>query len=347
MLLLLTTPDDTAADRVESRLRQKGADVLRFDDAQFPAHLGLSLVYTANEGLRHVLHLAGKTVPLEDITAAWDRRPRPATASEQVTEPALQNYIAKESSHFLDDVWETLDCLWLPGKRSAIHRANYKATQLKIATSLGFEIPPTLITNNSKEVLEFYRTHNGNIVSKAFHSSLVQSDSGGGGRACHVHTQPISHRAVGYINSVRYCPVIFQAYVPKQVELRITVVGEQVFAAEIHSQQNHHTRHDWRRYDLGRTLHRPHALPEQVRQLCLEFMAQLELCYGAIDMIVTPEGGYVFLEINPNGQYGWIEQLTGMPIGEAICDLLLSPRTPSPNPNMADWQGMEGANCDQ
>ena len=62
-----------------------------------------------------------------------------------------------------------------------------------------------------------------------------------------------SKRDVGYAASLEYCPMILQAYVPKQPELRITVVGRQVFAAEIHSQQTHHTRHDWRRYDLSNT----------------------------------------------------------------------------------------------
>ena len=118
--------------------------------------------------------------------------------------------------------------------------------------------------------------------------------------------------------------MIFQAYVPKRVELRITVVGQQVFAAEIHSQHTHHTRHDWRRYDLDETPHFPHALPPDVAQRCLRLVQALGLCYGAIDMVLTPDDRYVFLEINPNGQYLWIEQLTGLPITDALCDLLMA-----------------------
>jgi glutathione synthase/RimK-type ligase-like ATP-grasp enzyme len=129
---------------------------------------------------------------------------------------------------------------------------------------------------------------------------------------------------VAYASAVRYCPVIFQAYVPKRVELRITVVGGEVFAAEIHSQQSNHTRHDWRRYDLGETPHLPHELPADVARRCLRLVGELGLCYGAIDMVLTPDGRYVFIEINPNGQYLWIEQMTGLPISDAVCDLLTS-----------------------
>src|SRR5439155_26701150 len=127
------------------------------------------------------------------------------------------------------------------------------------------------------------------------------------------YTEVVSKRDVGYAASLQYCPMILQAYVPKRLELRITVVGRQVFAAEIHSQQTHHTRHDWRRYDLVHTPHRPHDLPEDVRRLCLRLVERLGLCFGAIDMVLTPEGRYVFLEINPSGQYAWIEELTGLP----------------------------------
>ncbi|NJR75066.1 MAG: hypothetical protein HC773_18390 [Scytonema sp. CRU_2_7] len=119
-------------------------------------------------------------------------------------------------------------------------------------------------------------------------------------------------------------PNDFQAYIPKRLELRITVVGQQVFAAEIHSQETNHTRYDWRRYDHHKTPYFPHELPPEVEQRCVQLVEKLGLCYGAIDMILTPDGRYVFLEINPNGQYLWIELATGLPISDAICDLLIS-----------------------
>jgi glutathione synthase/RimK-type ligase-like ATP-grasp enzyme len=64
-------------------------------------------------------------------------------------------------------------------------------------------------------------------------------------------------------------------------------------------------------------------LPPEIQDKCVRLVEQLELSYGAIDMVLTPEGRYVFLEINPNGQYLWIEEQTGMPISAALCDLLM------------------------
>src|SRR5262249_21476922 len=132
---------------------------------------------------------------------------------------------------------------------------------------------------------------------------------------------------VAYAAAIEYSPTIFQGYVPKRVELRITVVGERVFPAEIHSQQTQHTKHDWRRYDLDNTPHFPHDLPCEIRERCVSLVKRLDLCYGAIDMVLTPDGRYVFLEINPSGQYMWIEAQTGLPISAAIADLLSAGRS--------------------
>ena len=106
-----------------------------------------------------------------------------------------------------------------------------------------------------------------------------------------------------------------------KVELRITVVGKNVFAAEIHSQQKEATRHDWRRDALALE-HRNHPLPDDIKLKCIQLAKTFGLEFGAIDMILTPDGRYVFLEINPNGQWAWIEETTGLPISEALIELL-------------------------
>ena len=196
--------------------------------------------------------------------------------------------------------------------------------QLKRAGALGFELPPTVVTNCPEDVLALHREHGGKIVSKqaakAFSSTL--------GDHMIRYTELVSPRDLAHIDAIAHCPMIFQGYVPKLVELRVTVVGQQVFAAEIHSQTTNHTRHDWRRYDHGQTPHLPHELPRDVERRCVRLVEQLGLQYGAIDLVLTPDGRYVFLEINPNGQYLWIEDETGLPITDAICDLLLE-RSPA------------------
>src|SRR5207244_3359434 len=117
---------------------------------------------------------------------------------------------------------------------------------------------------------------------------------------------PVAPRDLGHAAAVRFMPVIFQADVPKRVEVRVTVVGEQLFAVEIDSQRTNRTRHDWRRFDANRTPYRRHNLPPAVQQACLRMVERLELRTGSLDLILTPDGRYVFLELNPGGRYDWI-----------------------------------------
>lgn len=100
-------------------------------------------------------------------------------------------------------------------------------------------------------------------------------------------------------------------------------MGNDIFTAAIDSQSLNHTKIDWRRdgINLPHTIYR---LPDEVANKCLELTHQFKLNFGAIDMIVTPDNEYVFLEINPNGQWAWIEEMTGLPIAQAMITLLTS-----------------------
>lgn len=322
MILILTQCFDPHADQVMEMLGERGAEFVRFDPADFPMRASLSVGYDSDGRMRSYLRLEDRVVDLTQLQSVWSRRPRPPVPHEQIQHKDVREFLERDCKTFVQDLWDTLPCRWLPGHPAAIQRAQLKASQLRVAAELGMELPPTLITNNREEFLDFYLQHNGNIVSKVVGPAFGQTV--GLTASISRFTEVVSKRDVAYAASLQYCPVILQAYIPKQLELRITVVGQNVYAAEIHSQRTHHTRHDWRRYDLGRTPHYPHALPLEVQERCLRLVERLELCYGAIDMILTPEGRYVFLEINPSGQFLWIEQETGLPISAAICDFLMA-----------------------
>jgi hypothetical protein len=321
MILILTEPFDPHADYIEQKLRERDADFIRFNPAQFPSQAEVSLSFSLTGNTQYTLRVGEEYIDLNSLKAVWYRRPQPPIPPEEIADKLNYDFVEDECKIFVNDVWNSLDCLWLPAPPLVIKRAQLKALQLKVATAIGFELPPTLFTNSPKDFLEFYRQHNGNIVSKQAGLSFSSSEAF---KTFVRYTEVVSKRDVGYAHTVRYCPIIFQAYVPKRLELRITVVGQKVFAAEIHSQETNHTRHDWRRYDHHKTPYFPHELPPEVEQRCVQLVETLGLCYGAIDMVLTPDGRYVFLEINPSGQYLWIEGATGLPISDAICDLLIS-----------------------
>jgi glutathione synthase/RimK-type ligase-like ATP-grasp enzyme len=265
-----------------------------------------------------VLAWEGRELDLSSVTAVWYRRPGKPQASADLQDPTHREYSEWTSAHFLEGVWETLNCQWLPAPPATNRAAHNKVVQLAVAVRVGFAVPPTLITNEPSTFLAFYAACDSNLVSKPLRDTAPKRD----GEPLTLFTRPVQRRDTHGYQGIRFAPEIFQQYVPKERELRVTVVGTRVLTAEIESQTSRVTRHDWRHYDDDSVVYRPHRLPDLVASRCLALIAELQLCFGAIDMILTPEGEYVFLEINPNGQWAWVEDSTGLPISDAIADLL-------------------------
>ena len=116
-------------------------------------------------------------------------------------------------------------------------------------------------------------------------------------------TEVVANRDVAHAEAIRYCPVTVQPYVDKRVELRVTVVGDRAFAVALDSQWTNHTRHDWRRGDHHHGRYAVHDLPPAETQPGVELVRRLGLRFGAIDLILTPDGRYVFLHMDANGAW--------------------------------------------
>ncbi len=321
MILILTEEFDPHADRVSAILHARGIDVVRFNPAAFPSRAILSVAYDGRAVSTAMLDTDRATIDLTQLTAIWYRRPQPPTPDADVADPTTRDYLADECRVVLNDIWHTLACPVVPAVPGVLHRAELRAAQLAVAARLGFELPPTLITTSPRDFLAFYREHGGNVISKLPSNALRRVYRSTFAR----YTRSVSTREVVHAQALRRCPIIFQAYVPSGLEVRVTVVGTASFPAEIPAQPLQRTRHDWPHYEPGDTAYRPHQLPEDVAERCHRLVAELGLRFGTIDLVVTPAGRYVLLDVNPNGDYLWIEDMTGLPISEAICDLLLTP----------------------
>jgi len=208
-----------------------------------------------------------------------------------------------------------------------LRRASNKPLQLRLASKLGLPIPATITTNDPEEAWKFYISHGSKVVYKTLSDGLLASGKDPWDRQFvlgEVYTTPLENYKRTDFEEVVNCPCLFQEYIPKEIEIRVTIVKDQVFTAEIHSQESPATIYDWRRGgDLNNIIHRIHRLPSDISEKCISLVERLGLNFGAIDMILTPSGEYVFLEINPNGQYGWIEVRTGLNISEAIAKALV------------------------
>jgi glutathione synthase/RimK-type ligase-like ATP-grasp enzyme len=137
-----------------------------------------------------------------------------------------------------------------------------------------------------------------------------------------IFTSALDENHLNSLYRMKGYPTYFQECLHKESDIRVTVVGEKVFAAKIYSQALDETKIDWRKGDSIKLNYSVYQLPDRIRELCLSLLNQLHLNFGAIDFVETQDGRLVFLEINPNGQWGWIEKRLDLPISDEIIRLL-------------------------
>jgi glutathione synthase/RimK-type ligase-like ATP-grasp enzyme len=322
MILIVTNKTDYTADFLILGLKQREIDFVRFNTEDFPQNIDLVLDIDG-EGIGGQLKIFDRDINLDQIQSVWFRRPFPSEPAPQIKDIAEREFVIAESRETLDGLWRILSCFWVshPDK---LRLAESKLYQLKLASCLGFNIPQTLVTNSSDAANSFYKNCSGQVIYKPQRrGQIVRNESTG-----LIYTNVVDESYANYLSNVQFAPSLFQPYVPKMIELRVTVVGEKVFSVELHSQDIVEARHDWRRVDASQIRHLPHRLPIDVEEKCVKLVQNLGLAFGAIDLILTPEDSYVFLEINPNGQWAWIEQLCPeLQICDALIDLLVSQGT--------------------
>lgn len=313
MILIVTNRRDLTCDFIVLELQRRGLEFVRLNTET----LARGHVRVGGASGAWSVNVDGREISAEQIRAAYFRRPGAPEPDPAVTAPGHRDYCLAEWRALLKSFYTRLDGLWL-NSPWAILRAEDKPHQLLCAARLGFEVPETLITNDVAEAQAFAAT--GSVIVKPLRQALIEADEDQV-----VFTSRWSDPAAGDAQAWAAAPLIVQHEVPKRADLRVTVVDDQVFAVAIDSQTTTETQVDWRRGADPSLKHERVALPEGMAERCRALTRKLDLRFGAIDLVHRTDGGYSFLEINPNGQWAWIEQRTGVPIAAAIVDALARP----------------------
>lgn len=310
--LVLTHPFDPTADYVVSELNRRGAPVFRCDPGEFPQRLSVAArLDGAGAGWIGSLRLPEREVALNDIGCAYYRRPTmfdlPAGMDEQV-----RRWAAGEARIGVGGVLAALP-RWL-NHPAAIAAAEYKPVQLAHARPCGLDVPDTIVTNDPAEAAKFVGD-----VGRAIYKPLTPTGITGDDTHQVVFTTPVS---IGDVDeSIRLTAHLLQEWIAKRYEVRLTVVDGVFLAARIDA-GNNAAAVDWRA-DYEALAYTPlPSVPAPVRAGVSALMRRLGLRFGTFDFVVTPEDRWIFLEVNPNGQWAWIEDATGLPIAATIADAL-------------------------
>jgi glutathione synthase/RimK-type ligase-like ATP-grasp enzyme len=312
-ILLATNKRDITTDFVVLELRRRNIPFLRLNTEDLPQS-AVTFEPTGVDSWQ--IMLDNRSHALSSFTAGYYRRPSTPVPVAEITDPVAQEYCVSEWSAVLRSLWNALDGRWL-NSPFAILRAEDKPRQLAVAVSLGFQIPQTIVTNDQKAALRFADRHN--IIGKPLRHALLERGETGEV----LFTSRLSRADLEDGAAVSLAPCILQHEIAKKCDVRVTVVGNDVFAVAIWSQTTADTATDWRKGSNPDLVHEAIELPAELSARCVALTQSLGILFGAIDLVLDKDDNYWFLEINPNGQWAWIERRAGLPITSAIVDALL------------------------
>ena len=314
MILIVTNEQDLTSDYLVLELRRRELPFNRLNSERFSE---AKVLFDPKRGEdAWTVDLEGNKIDFNKVRAAYLRRPGTPPANKVVKQGAARRYCEVEWGAALTAALNSLGERWL-NSPLAILAAENKPRQLSLAYSLGFAIPDTLVTNDLKKTQCLISE--GTCVAKPLREALLEEN----GEERVIFTNRLNKLVETDGLKVSIAPVIFQREIKKRSDIRATVVGDNVFAAEILSQDFDETKTDWRRGSRPDLQHRPHELPDNLQKKCVLLVRALGLRFGAVDLILDQGGGYWFLEVNPNGQWAWIENRTGLPLTQAIVDELV------------------------
>ncbi|MEV6132395.1 ATP-grasp ribosomal peptide maturase [Streptomyces violaceusniger] len=310
-VLVVTEPFDITADMVITHLNQRGVPVVRFNPADLPAG---ELTVSAQFGGCPVpspvagrLRTPTRTADLEHVRAVYWRRPVWPAFEHLDADDA--RYAAVQVRHGIAGVLHSLDGpLWV-NHPVRIAAADHKPTQLATAARLGLTVPATLVTNDPGEARGFITAH-GQVITKTLRWTPYERD----GVGLTSWAEPVTADEVD--DTVAMAPHLFQARVDKVADLRVLVVDRQSFAVRIDSDLL-----DWRK-DYSALSYRVVDLPDRLEKALLTCLDHFGLRSGSFDLALDRDGEPHWLELNPNGQWGWLEEKTGLPMAAAFADLL-------------------------
>jgi len=315
-ILLITNKEDITIDCVVDRLNKRNISYYRLNTEEIGKQLYIEInlndsLYYVIDNLKRVRH------NLSDFSAVYYRRPKLPTAPEGLKHNEI-NYFNNEIGFLLEGIYRLLsDKIWLNNVYD-IRSTENKLYQLDVAKRIGFNIPKSVITNSSQYALNFINTNK--CIFKPIKSGFIGEDKE---NTSILYTTRIDDNFKDNITSIKCLPTYFQEEIIKDTDIRVTVVDKNIFAAEIESQGNNSTIVDWRK--TSEILpHKRILLPKTIEDYCLKLCNYFNLKFAAIDLIKSNSNEYWFLEINPNGQWGWIEKILSYNISDSIIDYLIN-----------------------
>lgn len=299
-VLIDTEIDDLQGLLMAIALRERGHEVVRSFGNDFPLRSSMEFHF-GNEGSQAHLHYPGGEVDLERVDVVWSRdRPQTGALADACPHTAGVEYrIAHDTCSLL-----TGRAFWANPLRAS-RMAALRSMQLRMAPAAGLRIPDTLVSNRPSSIRDFVARH-ARVICKPLDGRLTPdrlSAAPWGNRVSLVRSEDLPHDEL-----LRASMGVYQAQVVRQYEVKAQFFGDTCFAVRMDTHgfgiggRDHHSR-DRRGSSVAAAV----ELPAQVHQACRNLMDGLGLVCCAFDFVVTPDGEWVFIELNDSSQFMFLE----------------------------------------
>jgi glutathione synthase/RimK-type ligase-like ATP-grasp enzyme len=316
----LRTPDGTAlivsyhsdphAKAVAAEIKALGAAVIVADSEDFPGSLELTLMLATGGQAAFRLRTCDTVIDSSCLTGVWLRRPGGHVIDDQVTSVIVRDFCRKESSIAFRG-WLALLGNLVVNPIHAVVAAENKVAQLAVAAAEGWSVPSTLVTNSGTELLA-YANATDRVIFKTFTSTTW----------CMIDARRLPNTYTDVLSTLAFAPAIFQNEIVTKRDIRVAAIDGDLFSVSV--ERSSHVPLLDHRLDHQSVL-TAHTLPDDVARRLRRTLTRLGLRYAAVDLLLDDRGDYIFLEVNPSGQFLFMDDVFDGGISRRLAWALLTP----------------------
>ena len=316
-VLILTYGEDPHANSVCNYLNEKNIDFFRIDTEKIIQEYNLTF---DSKNLNYLVKNDSREEIIDSSWNIWNRRLLDPDFIKKVPKN-IEELIFEETERTWNGLLTSHDGKVINNPYNQLN-ANNKINQLILASKNkeNVYVPKTLVTNDSSRVRKFYEENNGNICFKLQKGIIVDSPEG----YLTVYTNKVTEEQMKNSNLISSHPCLFQEYIEKEFEVRIVSTEKENIGVAIDSQNSKISKVDFRKYDFDNVKYSPIKIPQNVEKFCSNMLKHYGLNFGVFDFIFSKKGEYSFLELNSNGQWLWLEELSGQNITKIVGDNLIN-----------------------
>ncbi|SUB88581.1 ATP-GRASP peptide maturase, grasp-with-spasm system [Porphyromonas macacae] len=336
MILIFSEKYDRTTDKVIDWLIFQNKKYLRINvDEDVVSDIEISIpARKSSDDIFKISFTNGKSFALSDVTSCWYRRGGLPFLSSLIPEEKdltnayesdqiakyIHRYLIKEFQYIQKYFYLLMDRKKVKIIGSFFNSSISKLYQLQVAKDVGLTIPETAILNSKELMGNIFGGKN--VITKSIQDFDMAQDE----RLHRIYTLYVNELTAKDTEDLpnEFYYSLIQNKIEKKFEIRAFFLENMIYSMAIFSQNDPKTKLDFRRYNDSRPNRTvPYQLPKHIEVKIIQFMNALQLNTGSLDLIYSKSGDFVFLEVNPVGQFGMTSTPCNYALEEQISHFLI------------------------